>query len=150
MLANQVAGRALGMARRVQHADLLLAEGDDVAIAQFPFRRPGQPVHIVDAHGDGSRHGAGDFGKAQQVILMLVGNQDGLNLHLAQGVEQLFRLGGGVNDNPLVGLGADHDIAVVVVGAHIDFGNADFAVIVQGHNSLARIGMWGMGRLGAF
>ena len=62
---------------------------------------------------------------------MVVGDEDVADFHVADFVQQLFGFGGGVNNYSFVGFGANHDVAVVVVGAHAGHLEDSPAVVIQ-------------------
>ena len=81
-----------------------------------------------------SIHLAGDLAKSGQVIAMVMGDDDRLDILVADGVEKFFRLPWSVDQDAFVGLRTGDEVAVVAHGAHPgNFGDLYFAVIVQCH-----------------
>ena len=85
-----------------------------------------------DAHG--SVNLAGDLAEPGKVVAVVMGDQYGLDILIADGPQQFLWLPWGVDEYAFVGLGAGDQVAVIHHGAHTgNLGYLYLAVIVQCH-----------------
>ena len=97
MLAYQEAGGPFRVPGGIDGLRRLVAEGNGVAVVQYRLRGAGNAVHVVGVNRHRCADGPGNLVKAVKVVLVLVGNQDGLYLDVAYLVDQFFGFGGSIN-----------------------------------------------------